>query len=311
MDTVLITGGSGLVGTSLTKKLLARGYRVIIFSRNPRPSSVSNLTYAKWNPEEGEIDEDALQSADYIIHLAGAGVAEKRWSNARKKEIRQSRVKSGSLIISFLRKNTHRAKKIVSASAIGWYGADSSIPNPIPFTEDFLPSNDFLGETCQQWEQSILPATDLGIPLVVLRTGIVLSNHGGALKEFLNPLRFGFATVLGSGKQMISWIHIHDLTNMYIEAMEKKEYVGVYNAASPDPASNKRFIVTLAKQLKGRYHTTIPIPEFILKIAMGEMSIEILKSTTVSCNKIIQAGFAFEFPTLESAIEHLVTHREV
>jgi uncharacterized protein (TIGR01777 family) len=167
--------------------------------------------------------------------LAGAGIADKRWTKKRKKEIRDSRVKSSGLIVKSLSELPNNVKAVVSASAIGWYGADSVIPNPKPFREDDPPDAGFLGETCREWEAGIEPVTGLGKRLVKLRTAIVMSNAGGALKEFKNPLRFGVAPILGNGRQVMSWIHIDDLVRLYIAAIENEKLEGVYNAAAPYP----------------------------------------------------------------------------
>lgn len=302
MQTVLITGGTGLVGKALGQALLAKGYRVIILTREiSRQSSIAHLTYANWNVEQQTIDKQALTSADYIIHLAGAGVADKRWSAKRKKEILDSRVNSSKLIVDSLQTVQHNVKAVVSASAIGWYGPDAVVPNPTPFVETDQPHTDFLGSTCKLWEESIEPVTAGGIRLVKLRTGIVLSKEGGALKEFLKPLKFGVAAVLGNGKQVISWIHIDDLISMYIAAIENENMSGAYNAVAPVPVSNKQLTLTLAKSRK-TFFIPIHVPSFILKIVLGEMSVEVLKSATVSSSKIEDTGFLFRFSAIDKAL---------
>ena len=305
MATVLITGGTGLIGQALTKILLAQGYHVIILTRNAAgKKATQNLSFAQWDVAAQTIDSTAMQQADYIIHLAGAGVAERRWTTKRKQEIVDSRVQSSALILKTLRETDNKVRAVISASAIGWYGADPTIPNPSAFTETDNAAADFLGTTCVQWEQSIQPLTELNKRLVIFRTGIVLSNKGGAYAEFKKPLRFGVASVLGSGKQIISWIHIDDLVNLYIAAIENKTWQGVYNAVAPHPVSNKTLIQTIAKQ-RGGFYITAPVPAIALKGALGEMSIEVLKSTTVSSRKIEQAGYTFSFPHIEAAVQDL------
>lgn len=302
MKTVLITGGSGLVGTALRHALLTKGYKVIILTRNAAgKKSTDVLSYAEWNVEEQQIDKSAIAGADYIIHLAGAGVADKRWTKKRKKEIVNSRIDSSKLIVDNLRLVPNKVKAIISASAIGWYGADPAIPNPHPFIESDPADNEFLGDTCKKWEASIDAVEQIGKRLVKLRTGIVLSNKGGALKEFKKPLGFGMAAILGNGKQVISWIHIDDLVEMYIAAIENETIRGVYNAVAPNPVSNKEFILHLAR--KNKFFIPIHVPSFLLKIVLGEMSIEVLKSATVSCNKIQAVGFVFHHPTLQVALK--------
>ncbi|OYW80916.1 MAG: hypothetical protein B7Z27_02925, partial [Sphingobacteriia bacterium 32-37-4] len=226
------------MGKRLTEILLEKRHSVIIVGRSGNPkqppkddanSNNLNLTYAQWNIDAQSIDEWAIQQADYIIHLAGAGVADKRWSDARKKEIADSRINSCALIVKALSSIPNKVKGVISASAIGWYGPDNhdgadnveggeltAGANKIGFTEEANPYPDFLGNTCKAWEDSIAPVTTLGKRLVILRTGIVLSNEGGALVEFKKPLLFKTAAILGSGNQMISWIHVDDLCNQYI-----------------------------------------------------------------------------------------------
>lgn len=301
MATVVITGGTGLIGTALTKALAAKGYNVIILSRSRKQSSEKNIFYAVWDLSKQTIDEDAIKNADYIVHLAGANVGEKRWTEKRKKEIVDSRVDSGNLLVKALKEIPNKVRAVISSSAMGYYGPDSKIPNPKPFIETDKPYNDFLATTVVKWEAAIEPVTDLGKRLVFFRTGIVLSNEGGAYKEFKKPLKFGMASILGSGKQTVSWIHIDDLVRLYIEAIENDKWSGVYNAVSPNPVSNQQLINEMAKQAKG-IHLQAKVPSIVLKVVLGEMSIEVLKSTTVSSEKIQQQGFHFLYPTIGDAI---------
>ena len=301
MQTILITGGTGLIGKALTKHLIARGYKVIVLTRQEKSST--EIEYAEWDIQNQTIDIAAIQKADYIIHLAGAGVMDKRWTEAYKKEIVDSRTKSSELLVTTIKNNSNSVKAIISASAIGWYGPDT-IPGSY-FNEDYKANKSFLGETCRLWEESIEPVEQLGKRLVKLRTGIVLSNDGAAFVEFKKSLQLGVAAILGSGKQMISWIHIDDLCKLYIAAIENENLRGSYNAVTPEPVSNKQLIIALAKKIKGRFFIPIHAPAFMLKIILGEQSIEVLKSTTVSCNKIRQTGFVFLYPTLESALTEL------
>ena len=305
MHTVLITGGTGMVGTSLTQLLLSKGYQVIVLTRQPRVSNVPNLTYAVWNIDKGYIDPSAIHNADTIVHLAGAGVADKRWSKKRKQEIVDSRVLSGALLVKYLTENSHQVKTVVAASAIGWYGPDTAQSLMNGFVETDPVDGAYLGATCKSWEESVKPIEALGIRLVTLRIGIVLNKKGGALAEFIKPAQFGMATIFGNGKQMVSWIHHHDLCKMMIHGIETASIKGVYNAVSPDPISNKDLIIAIAKKLRG-FYLPIPVPAFVLKIMLGEMSIEILKSAKVSSNKIQGAGFNFDYPTLRSALNDLL-----
>jgi uncharacterized protein (TIGR01777 family) len=303
--TVLITGGTGLIGSAITTSLLEKNYEVIVLTRNPEKyQPASNISYAKWEIEKKFIDEAALAKADYIIHLAGANVGDKRWTAKRKKEIVDSRVQSGELLVKVLSESQNKIRTVVSASAIGWYGPDKFSKNG-KFTETDPAYSDFLGQTCVQWEKSIEPVARLNKRLVKLRTGIVLSNKGGAYPEFKKPLQFGVAAILSSGKQVISWIHIDDLVRAYIHALENEKVSGVYNAVAPQPTTNKQLTLEIARAAKKAFYIPIHVPAFALKIVLGEMSIEVLKSATVSSKKLQDERFTFLFPSVESAIREL------
>ena len=310
MPSVLITGGTGLVGTAVKALLEEKGYEVVLLTRSKTPLKGQS----HWDINAGTIDSAAIAAADYIIHLAGAGVADKRWSTARKQEILDSRTKSSALLVKALQETPNKVKAVISASAIGWYGPDNIDTHNIDLSaQGFVETDpsypDFLGTTCAAWEASIAPVTantnGLQKRLVCLRTGIVLSKHGGALKEFLKPLAVRMAAVLGNGKQMISWIDVRDLAKMFVYALENENISGSYNAVAPAPVSNKTLTQTLAKVLYGNFYITTYVPSFVLKIMLGEMSIEVLKSTTVSAQKIQDAGFVFDYPEIVKSLSTL------
>jgi uncharacterized protein (TIGR01777 family) len=309
MATILITGGTGLVGKAVSKLLVSKGYEVVLLSRGEAkgPSAGSQpYEVAHWDPEKQEIDKAALQKADYIINLAGAGVADKRWTKKRKQEIVDSRVKSGELLVKALKETPNKIQAVINASAIGWYGDDANRkPGKKAFTEDDPTDTGFLGETCRLWEAGIDPVQELGKRLVKYRIGIVLSKEGGALDEFRKPVRFGVAAILGSGKQVISWIHIDDLARLLVFAIENEKVQGVYNAVASQPVTNKHFVNVLAGKIKGRFYISFYVPSFVLKIVLGEMSIEVLKSATISNSRIGNKGFQFLFPTIEAALTDL------
>jgi uncharacterized protein (TIGR01777 family) len=318
MPTVLITGGTGMIGTSLSRHLLNQGYDVIILSRNPietasvyRTTSQQNsfrpsgkIFYARWDIEKNIIDSQALAQADYIVHLAGEGVAKKRWTKKRKQEIRQSRTKSSELLYHCLSTQPNKVKAIISASAIGWYGPDQA--NGKPFTEENLPADDFLGQTCKAWEESIDKVQTLNKRLVKLRLGIALSNEGGALAEFKKPVRAGVAAILGSGDQVVSWIHIDDLCRAFIHAIETPEMQGAYNLVAPEVTTNKELALGIAKSMNGQFFVPLKVPSLVLKLILGEMSIEVLKSATVDSTKLQQTGFNFIYSKVGSALKHLI-----
>jgi len=304
MPTILITGGTGMIGKRLTQLLIEKGYEVIILSR--QSSNVNRasdrVVYANWNITDQTIDKEAFAKADHIIHLAGAGVADKRWSDKRKQEIIDSRTQSSALLVKTLAETPNKVQTVISSSAIGWYGADTESSSKNGFTEEAGADTEFLGETCRLWEESIQPVTQLGKRLVKLRTGIVLSNEGGALTEFKKPLKAGIAAILGNGQQVISWIHIDDLCHLFIYAIENKEMNGSYNAVASHPVTNKYLTLALAKQMRGSFFIPIYVPSWVLTMVLGEMSIEVLKSATVNCRKIQMARFSFLFPTIEKAL---------
>ncbi len=307
MSTILITGGTGLVGSALTPLLVALGHQVIIVSRTPKAPNEKNISYIAWNVKAQTIDDKAIAKADYIIHLAGAGVADKKWTEERKKEIVESRTESSTFLIEALKQTPNKVKAVISASAIGWYGDDKNLKSKKKeFTEEDSADSLFLGETCRLWEESINPVEQTGIRLVKLRLGIVLSNDGGALAEFKKPIQFGIAGILGSGKQVVSWIHIEDLCRIFMYAMENETLRGAYNAVAPTPVRNKELTLTLAQKMRGRFFIPLHVPAFVLKLMLGEMSVEVLKSATVSYKKIQAAGFSFLYPTIVVALEDLI-----
>jgi len=306
MSAILITGGTGLLGSALTNTLKDKGHKITVLTRTQRTSQDNNVHYALWNVNEQTIDETAVASADYIIHLAGANVADKRWTSDRRKEIIESRTQSSALLVKALQR-PNKVKAVISASAIGWYGPDENrSPKKKAFTEDMRADKEFLGTTCRLWEESIEPVIKAGKRLVKLRIGIVLSNDGGALPEFKKPVKFGIAGVLGSGKQIVSWIHIEDLCKMIIYALENESLQGVYNAVAPTPVRNKELTILLAQKMKGNFFVHMHVPAFALKVMMGQMSVEVLKSATVSSEKIRTAGFTFLYPSIESALDNLI-----
>lgn len=306
MSTILITGGTGLIGRALTKALMEKGDEVIILTREPHTIAgkwpgTKQPGFATWNIGQQSIDQDAISKADHIIHLAGAAVAEKRWTTKRKQEIVDSRVLGGRLIVESLQKIPNKVKTVISSSGIGWYGPDVIQSTVKPFTENDPVYEDFLGITCRQWEESVQFAEGLNKRVVIFRTGMVLSKEGGAEKELIKPMRFGIATVLGTGRQIVSWIHISDLVNIYIKAIEDTAISGVYNAVAPQPVSNKELIYQLARS-RMKFFIPVRVPSFVLKTILGELSIELLKSATVSAKKIQETGFTFMYPSIDVAL---------
>jgi uncharacterized protein (TIGR01777 family) len=295
---VLLTGGSGLIGKHLTQLLLDNGYEVSHLSRTPE--TMPDVKIYLWNVEKNEIDAACIIGVDTIVHLAGAGVAEKRWTNKRKKEIVNSRTKSIWLIYDLLKKKNHLIKSVISASATGFYGdRDGQI-----LTEFTTPGNDFLAEVCQKWEAAVDEGAELGLRIVKLRTGIVLDKNGGALPQMANPVKWGIGSPLGDGRQWMPWIHWQDVADMYFYAITHTKLKGVYNMAAPNPVTNQQFTQALAKQLH-RPLWAPKVPAFLIKLLLGEMSIVILGSTKASSQKIEDAGFTFKYPELDKALKEI------
>ncbi|MFN4247370.1 MAG: TIGR01777 family oxidoreductase [Flavipsychrobacter sp.] len=300
MKTIGITGGTGLVGRVITRLLVNKGYRVVIFTRHLRPES-DGVSYAYWDTNKQDISIAALQQLDGIIHLAGEGVADKRWTPQRKLQILESRTIGTSFITNKILQHAPNCKVFVGASAIGYYGADKG---GRPFTETDNASTDFLGSTCKAWEEAS-ESIEGKIRRVLIRIGIVLSTEGGAFKEFAKPVKFGVAPLLGGGKQTVSWIHIEDLAALFVYALENGMMQGVYNGVAPVPVAQSQLMYSIRKNSKG-ISIPIPVPAFVLKIMLGEMSIEVLKSATVSSHETEQAGFQFQYTTINKAVTALL-----
>jgi hypothetical protein len=299
METVLVIGGTGLIGRHLCEKLRKKGYNVTILSRTRKQE---NETYIySWDLDKKEIEKEAIETADYIINLAGTNISGKRWTSKRKQLIVDSRVKTGELIFNKIKKQNKKLKAYISASAIGYYGTTTSQKI---FTETDPPANDFLGEACRQWEQTNDQFIELGIRTVKIRTSIVLTKQGGALAKMATPIKLGIGSSIGSGKQYLPWIHIDDLCGIYIKAITDDQIEGVFNAVAPDHKTNEEFTQTLANTLKKTIWAP-KIPAIVLKLIFGEMSDILLKGSRISNQKIKEAGYTFLFPNLKSALTNL------
>lgn len=300
MGTILITGGSGLIGTAITEVLIKNNYIVRHLGRSKKGRS--DIEEFIWNPEKKEIDENALLNVDFIIHLAGTNVGKGTWSEERKKQIIESRVQSTELLIETLKKMNHKPQKVICASAIGFYGIRPKTTN---YTEEDEPGNDFMAEVCIKWENAIKKINTLQIPFQIFRIGVVLSNKGGALPMMAKPVSLFAGAPLGNGNQIISWIHVYDLCKMFQWSIENKEITGIYNAVSPNPVNNIKFTKLLGDVLK-KPVWSVHIPSFILKTLLGEQSEIVLQGVGVSSEKIEKKGFKFEYPELKEALKNLL-----
>jgi uncharacterized protein (TIGR01777 family) len=295
---VLITGGTGLIGKRLTTLLLNKGYEVAYLTR--KKINIPSVQVYEWDVKNNYIEAGALQGTDYLIHLAGANVAEGRWTEERKKEIFSSRTDSIKLIAKKLKELNLTPKSFVSASGSSYYGEDTG---NIQHTESSPPGKDFLSEVTVQWEKAAQSITDLSVRTVILRTGVVLSLDGGAVPEMARPAKLGFGAPLGSGKQWISWIHIDDICRMYIESMENDSWNGVYNAVAFPPATNADFTKQLTKALK-KPQWLPNVPSFTLRLAFGEMANVVLGSNYIINQRIKEeTDFKYEFPDLLQALK--------
>ncbi|UOQ52964.1 TIGR01777 family oxidoreductase [Hymenobacter cellulosivorans] len=294
---VLITGGTGLIGTRLAEMLIDAGYEVALLSRTPSQSRYRSF---RWDPQHGSIDEAAVPYADYIINLAGSSVSEGKWTDERKRDIMTSRLGGTALLTRELEKGHHHVRTFVSASAIGIYGdsADRLVNEETPPA----PADDFLADVAHQWEMAVQPVQDMGIRTVIIRIGIVLSNQGGALPPMARPIKLMAGAPLGSGKQYMSWIHLDDVCRLFIQALEEPQWQGVYNGVAPNPVTNKAFTEALAEVMH-RPLVLPKVPAFGLKLVLGEMSEIILASQRVSAAKVLGTGFRFEYPDLKPALE--------
>ncbi|MCF3111442.1 TIGR01777 family oxidoreductase [Niabella sp. CC-SYL272] len=306
---VIITGGTGMIGKALAGSLMESGYQVILFTRKKELHGRMEgaLSYCYWNVPARQIDREAVLEADAIIHLAGAGVMDRPWSAKRKKEIVDSRVLSGKLLSDTLRSGPGRLKVLISAAAIGWYGADPEVPNPVPFTETQQAAGDFLGTCCREWEESTRSLIGAGIRVVYLRTGIVLGPGGGVLSALKRALNWRLAVIPGSGRQVISWIHLDDLVNLYQAAITQEAYKGPLNAVAPYPVSNDQLVQALAAARYGTAFITVHIPAIAMKWTLGERGAEALKSCTVSAQRLLAYGFEFRYPHIQAAAPALMT----
>ncbi len=300
LPSVLITGGSGLVGRYLTSALLNKGYKVSHLSR--KANQFGKVRVFRWDPEKGILDPIALIGIDYIVHLAGANIGEMRWTSKRKKEIVSSRVDSAKLLYNTVSANKIKLKGFISASAVGYYG--SATTEKI-FNEKEEPASDFLGTTCSLWEEAADQFLNLEIRTVKIRTAVVLEKSDSALSKMMMPAKFGFLVQTGNGRQYMPWIHITDLCNIYMKAIEDQNMNGAYNAASPQQVTQKEFTRTLGHVIK-RPVFPVFVPAFVLKMVLGEMSDVVLKGSRVSSEKIIHAGYSFIFSNLHDALKNAI-----
>ncbi len=303
MTKILITGGSGLLGRAISELLSKKSYQVVWLSREE--GNYQDIKKYKWDVDKGFIDEKAFEGVDSIIHLAGAGIADKRWTKKYKKQIVDSRIKSNELLFKYISKNNYPVKTFVGGSAMGYYGA---INSEHVFTETDAAGNDFLAQTCVLWEKSYDPFINAGIRTCIIRTGVVLSKNGGAFAKMAPAFKLGLGGAIGSGEQYFPWIHINDIAAIFVHALLNPNANGVYNGVATQQIDNKDFSILLAKSFRKPFF--IPnIPVFILKLLMGEGAVMVTTGVKISNQKIKESGYKFEFETVEEALQSLVASR--
>lgn len=293
---ILVTGASGLVGKALVNLLNERGHAVRTLGRTKE----KDKTHFVWDIENGDIDARALDGVDAIVHLAGAGVADSRWTATRKKEILDSRVQGAKLLFEHLKKNKNEVKNFISASAVGYYGdaGDKWLD------ESEKPGKGFLSDVCMAWEDGAIAFEKLGIREVRCRIGIVLANGGGALPELTRPMSLGAAPYFAKSSLYYSWIHLQDVCGIFLHAIENENLSGALNTTAPEPLLQKELVAAIVEAKKS-IALLVPTPPLAIKLAMGEMSEMLLSSQRCSAHKILASGYRFQFPDLKSALQDL------
>lgn len=297
-EIILITGAGGMIARELSKRL-EKDYTVRFLTRKKQHSNEF-----EWDVRKGTIDEAALENVSHVIHLAGANISEKRWTTERKEELISSRVDSAQLILKTLREKKIKLKSFITASGINYYGTKTT---DTIFTEKDAPGNDFLSEVVVLWERAAddFKEENLAERVVKIRTAVVLSEKDGALKKMIPTIKMGIGSPLGSGKQFMPWVHIKDICSIYEFALKNSNLDGAYNATAPEHITNEDLTKNIAKIL--RKPLFMPnVPGFVLKLIFGELADALLEGSRASSQKIQDAGFQFEFPRLEMALEDLL-----
>ena len=300
---VIITGGTGLIGESLSKALIADGNEVIVLSRAPEKvkDAPAGVKLQKWDGKSAEGWGQLADGAGAIVNLAGAGIADKRWSQERKREIRQSRIDAGKAVMEAIAAASTKPGVLIQSSAVGYYGTQTG---DAQVTESFSPGGDFLSKVCFDWETSTAPASKQGVRRAVIRTGVVLSNAGGAFPKQVMPFKFFAGGPVGSGKQWYPWIHIDDEVRaiQFLIANEKAE--GPFNLSAPNPVTNQEFGKLIGEVL-GR-PSFMPAPGFAMQGVFGEMSVILLEGQRAVPQRLLELGFKFKYETALAALKDLL-----
>lgn len=303
---IAITGATGLVGTRLVSKLKENNHQIIVFTRNSAKAqktfpanSFPNLEVVQYTPQESGAWQDKVSGCDAVINLAGEPISE-RWTPQHKKAILDSRQIGTRKIVEAIAKAENKPQVLVSGSAVGYYGTSETAT----FDETSSPGNDFLAQVCQKWEAEAKAVEEYGVRLVIVRIGIVLANGGGALGKMLTPFQMGAGGPIGTGRQWFSWIHRDDLVNIIVEAVQRNDLSGVYNATSPNPVKMNEFCQTLGEVLNRP--SWLPVPEFVLELLLGDGAVVVLEGQQVLPKKTQSSNIQYRYPELKPAIQQVV-----
>ena len=292
---ILITGGTGFIGSALSRELSNSGHKVIIASRRKTPPKLENIEIVRWDIQT-PLSSEIMSGIDAVINLAGESLISGRWTEKRKERIMSSRVNTTRLLVESMKNANPKPKVLISVSAVGYYGphGDEYV------TEDFPPASDFLAEVCKAWEKEALKAQELGVRVVITRFGVVLESDGGALSKMAIPFKFFLGGHLGSGQQWFSWVHREDLIGFMKYALENESVSGHFNLTSPQPVTNKEFCSALGKALNrpSWFH----VPAFMIKLTLGEVGKVLLTGQRVLPEKALKAGYQFKYPEINEAL---------
>ena len=299
---ILITGGTGFIGSALSRELSNSGHKVIITSRRKTPPKLENIEIVRWDIQT-PLSSEIMSGIDAVINLAGESLISGRWTKKRKERIMSSRVNTTRLLVESMKNANPKPKVLISVSAVGYYGphGDEYV------TEDFPPASDFLAEVCKAWEKEALRAQELGIRVVITRFGVVLESDGGALPKMAIPFKFFLGGHLGSGQQWFSWVHREDIIGFMKYALENEAISGPVNLTSPQPVTNKEFCFALGKALNrpSWFH----VPAFMIKLTLGEVGRVLLTGQRVLPEKALKAGYQFKYPEINEALRAIFGRR--
>lgn len=302
MALALISGGSGLVGTALSRELVRKGHRVIVLTRDPMKQSLYGESVV-WDGIHPGIWMEWVQKTDWIVNLAGANIGEKRWTGERWQEIRDSRVFSGELLTEAVLRSSRRPSVMLQMSAIGYYGTQND-RDTTEWDENAPPGNDRVAELCREWEASSSRVEELGVRRLIARTGLVLTRKAGVLPKIEIPFRFFMGGPMGNGRQVYSWIHIDDLVHAMVFLLENSLSSGAYNFTAPGLVSNSEFSRILGRVM--HRPSWFSVPAFLLRLALGDMSSLILDGQRAIPKRLLKdAGYQFKYPDLSSALNNL------